>query len=285
MTIVESLNSAEAKLAAAGVETPRLDAEVLLAHLLQRPRAQLLLDRREALDEGTRERFDALIAQRADRIPVAQIKGSKEFWSRPIEVTPDVLVPRPETETLVEEALKLIPDRNALLAILDLCTGSGCIAAALASELRNAAITATDASAAALQVASRNLAFAAGRATLLAGDLFSALPEGASFDLICSNPPYIAEGQRGDLAPEIIRHEPHAALFAGESGLDFIWRIMEDAPRFLRPGGWLLIEVGAGHSAACCSQATGIEGYDTVKTARDLAGIERVLLLRRSRFA
>lgn len=285
MTIIEAIAAGEAKLVAAGVESSRLDAELLLGHLLKKKRVDLYLDRGNLLTEELFASYEALIARRAGRCPFAYITGIREFWSLPIAVTPDVLIPRPETETLVEEALKLIPDRAAPISILDLCTGSGCIAAALATELPNAHFTAADISPKALKVAERNLAFAASRTTLLAGDLFTPLHGASPFDLIVSNPPYGSRGERDQLAPEILQHEPLSAIFGGESGLDFIWRIMEDAPRFLRPGAWLLIEVGAGQSAACCTQATGLDAYDTVKTAQDLAGIDRVVMLRRSRFA
>jgi release factor glutamine methyltransferase len=288
MTLIHILKDAESKLDASGIETARLDAEVLLAWTLGTDRASLYGMREAAISEEDRARFEEAIDRRAERCPVAYITGVKEFWSLPIAVTPDVLIPRPETETVVEEALRLAGDRSRELAILDLCTGSGCIAAALAAELPRARITVADSSRAALDVARRNLAFAGSRMTFFAGDLFGALPHPGQlppFDLITANPPYIADGEYARLPRDIAGFEPRAALAGGENGLDFVERIIEDAPRFLVPGGFLVMEMGQGQAHACTSMALGTEQYDTLRTAKDLAGIERVLIARRSRFS
>lgn len=285
MTTIEALQLAEQTLAAAGVETPRLDAEVLLAHLLARPRAELYLDRGSEIDRETIASFQEAIERRASGCPVAYLTGSREFWTRTMRVTSAVLIPRPETETVVEEALRRCPDRATKLRALDLCTGSGCIAAALAAEFPAARITATDQSAAALAVARENLAFAADRIDLREGDLFAALEEDdAPFDLVTANPPYIAEGEFPQLPREVRCAEPRLALAGGEDGLDFVRRIVEDAPRHLVPGGWLVMEVGATQAPACQALAMAHGGYDTIGTTRDLAGIERVVALRRTRF-
>jgi release factor glutamine methyltransferase len=285
MTIIDTITHAETELAQAGIESARLDAEVLLAHIMSQERADLYMHRSNALDTPTAQRFEDAVRRRALGCPVAYITGVKEFWSIPIQVTPDVLIPRPDTETVVEAALATAREIDGAVRILDLCTGSGCIAAALASELPAASFTVCDLSEQALGVARINLAFAGERIEFLAGDLFDALGSGKTaspFDFIVSNPPYISDGEMKGLPRDIADFEPKQALAAGESGLDFISRIIEDAPRFLKAGGWLFMEVGAGQAAACMSLATSTEGYDTVKTFRDLAGIERVVALRRA---
>jgi release factor glutamine methyltransferase len=285
MKIIGLLQTAEARLVSAQTESPRLDAEVLLAHLLKVSRADLYLRRNDPVQEEIAALYDAWIGQRARRCPVAYLTGVKEFWSIPIKVTPAVLIPRPETETLVEAALKQIVDRSAPLQILDLCTGSGCIAAALACELSAAHISVVDLFPEVITVARTNLSHAADRVSFFEGDLFRALPEGCEpFHLITVNPPYIAEQDYEQLACDIRDHEPSSAFRAGETGLDFIERITQDAPQYLRPGGWLIMEVGAGQAPAVLSQSLGREAYDTISTVQDLAGIERVVMLRRNRY-
>ena len=286
MKIFDLLNAAEARLSQAGCDTARLDAEVLLAFVLGTDRASLYARRSAAPSDDELVRFDAAIARRAEGCPVAYITGVKEFWSLPIAVTPDVLIPRPDTETVVREALALFPDRSRELCALDLCTGSGCIAAALAQEFPRAQITATDASSNAIALARRNLGFAGTRVQCLVGDLFQALggADATPFDLITANPPYIPNVEIPRLAREIADFEPRQALAGGENGLDFVSRIIEDAARFLTPGGWLVMEIGAGQSGDATAMALAAERYDTVRTARDLAGVERVILARRSRY-
>lgn len=273
------MNEAAGRLAGAGVESARLDAEVLLAHAVGTERQALYAGRDGEIPPDSARRFEAAIRRRSQGCPVAYITGFKEFWSMPIAVTPDVLIPRPETETVVEEALAIARDVCGS-RILDVCTGSGCIAAALCGELKDARIVVSDSSEAALAVARRNLDFAAGRVEFLLGDLLG--PAEGLFDIITANPPYIAEGDLAALARDIRDYEPMEALSAGPAGLDFIERIIEDAPAKLAAGGWLVMEVGAGQSAAAVSMAVGRESYDTIRTARDLAGIERVVLMRRS---
>ena len=279
MTLIDLVNEAEQVLAQAGVASPRLDAEVLLAHRMSIQRVDLYLNRTMEPGDDIAERFRDDIVRRAAGCPVAFITGVREFWSMPIRVTPDVLIPRPETELVVERALEVMTDHLHAIEILDLCTGSGCIAAALARELPRALITLADLSEKALAIARENLAFAADRTKLHCGDLFGALPAGSSFDLIVSNPPYIPEGHRRMLAREITEHEPHMALFAGMSGLDFAGRIIEDAPLFLKPRGWLVMEMGLGQADKLEAMAREFGGWDDVVISKDLAGIERVISL------
>lgn len=295
MTLIELLNDARERLIEAGVDTPLLDAEILLAHATGMRRIDLYMNRSDTPSADLAKNFEEMLCRRIDRCPVAYITGVREFWSIPIRVTPDVLIPRPETELVVEEALKAIAlRRNGGDAdaprILDLCTGSGCIAAALATEIPDATLTATDVSPAALEVARSNLSFAEGRVKFLVGDLFEALPPAnvasggnsagrGPFDIIVSNPPYVPDGDRGSMAPEIVRHEPEAALYGGESGLDFALRIIEDAPLHLKSGGALVMEIGFGQAEKLKAAAAGLSCCAGAFLSKDLAGIERVITI------
>jgi release factor glutamine methyltransferase len=285
-TIRSTLAAAADLLAKRGVEDARLEAELLLAFALGRRRIDLFLDHDRPLGEPERARFREVLRRRAARVPLAYITGEKEFFSLPLAVTPDVLIPRPETELLVEAALEHVRRHEERpTAIADVGTGSGAIAIAIATlgAERVARVVATDASEAALAVAARNVARhgLSGRMELRRGDLLAPLEEDAPFDAIVSNPPYVALRDRATLAPEVLA-EPSAALFSGEDGLDAIRAIARGAPRLLAPGGLLAIEVGAGQAAAARAllrDAGLVEG-----TARkDLAGIERVVAARRPR--
>ncbi len=284
MNIIDAINDAEKQLANAGVETPRLDAEVLLANTLNTTRSDLYVSRHKDVPADLKNRFAQAIIERANGCPVAYITGQKEFWSLPIRVTPNVMVPRPETETVVEEVLRIAGARSHELNILDLCTGSGCIAVALATELPKAHITATDISQEALDVAHSNLLFAKNRIMLCKGDLFEALTQDGKyqpcFDIIVTNPPYVPETDREKIPREIANFEPKCAIFGGQTGLDFIWRIIKDAHRFLSPKGWLVMEVGKGQAVSCTKAAITTKAYDSIRTTHDLAGIERVVSMR-----
>ncbi len=254
------------------VPQARLDAELLLAHVLGGSRMDLYMSFDKPLGEADRARFRELVRRRAkERVPVAYLLERREFWSLPFRVTPDVLIPRPETETLVRVALDRKPRRA-----LEIGVGSGCVAAALARELPSLEIVASDVSARALELARENLA-ALGvldRVTLVEA---RHLPEIAgSFDLVLSNPPYVASGELAALAPEL-RHEPALALDGGPDGLDVIRQICADAPARVERPGALALEIGAGQSAAVVEllRATGAA---EVETFADLAGITRVVL-------
>lgn len=230
------------------IDTPRLDAEVLLAHALGCERHELYTAATEyLLLYGKLEIFKNYLSRRLRNEPVAYIVGYKEFWSLRLKVTPAVLIPRPETESLVEKALAILDQRGKREEggwdILDLCTGSGAIAAALAKELPNARITAADISEEALAVAGENLQFAADRVRLVQSSLFEKMA--GTFDLIVSNPPYIPTHIVANLDPDITDYEPHRALDGGRDGLDFVAKIRQDAPNFLKPDGWLVLENGA----------------------------------------
>jgi len=278
-TVGTTLTAAAERLALVGVPTARLDAELLLAHAWQRTRANVLAAVPDSLPATVVVRFAALVARRAEREPLAYIVGRQEFWSLEFEVTPDVLIPRPETELLVETALRLIRSSGpASPRIADVGTGSGCIAVALATELPAAKVWASDASAAALNVARRNAARLCGadRINFGQGDLFDPLLDGAPFDVVCANPPYVAESSAASLQPEVLR-EPGGALFAGEDGIDLICRLIVDAPRLLAPTGTLLVEIGADQRDRAHALAEDA-GYARVNVVDDYAGLPRLLV-------
>jgi len=255
-----------------GVAQPRLDAEVLLAHVVGGTRLDLYMAFDRPLEEAERARYRELVRRRAkERVPVAYLTGVREFWSLPFRVTPDVLIPRPETETLVRAALDEKPAR-----VLELGVGSGCISAALARELPNAELVAVDVSPRALDVARENLAALAltDRVELLLADGLRDVA--GRFDLVVSNPPYVARAELAGLAPEV-RHEPVLALDGGEDGLDVIRRICTEAPERLERPGVLALEVGAGQAAEV-EALLRRSGASSVQVANDLAGIPRVVL-------
>ncbi|MDR3416457.1 MAG: peptide chain release factor N(5)-glutamine methyltransferase [Nevskia sp.] len=248
----------------------RLEAEVLLGHLLACNRAGLVVRADDALDAHTALRYAALVERRVRGEPVAYLTGQREFWSLPLQVSPAVLIPRPDTELLVEWALQRLRGIDTPV-IADLGTGSGAIALALASELPQARVVATDASEAALEQARHNAAvLGLQRVEFRPGDWFEPLAE-ERFDLILSNPPYVA-----DADPHLaeLRYEPRRALVAGADGLDALRRIAAGARAHLRPRGALLLEHGSGQGEAV-RELLREHGFDAVETRRDLAGHER----------
>lgn len=265
-----------------GSETPRLDAEILLAHARGCRRIQLYVQYHEALSDEQRKVMRDLVKRRAQHEPVAYLVGHREFFGLDFQTNSAVLIPRPETETLVLELIRLAQERPAP-QLLDVGTGSGCIAIAAAKNLPASVVTAIDISSAALAVARANserLAVAE-RVEFLEGDLFAPLVgSGRQFDVIASNPPYIPEGEMESLSDDVRLHEPRHALAAGPKGLDVIERLVRDAGTYLRPGGWLLIEIDPPQSAATCELLTGA-GYREVGVLRDAAREDRVVKGRR----
>jgi release factor glutamine methyltransferase len=264
--------------AARGIESARLDADLLVGHVLRLDRVGVFLALERELTDDELARLRALVTRRRASEPIAYLVGKKEFFGRVYVVSPAVLVPRPDTETLVERALALLPmDSDA--HVLDLCTGSGAIAIALAAERPSLRVDATDLSSEALAIARENVAAHSlgDRVTLFDGDLFAALPEPRRYALVCANPPYIAERDARSLPPDVIAHEPHLALFGGADGLDVVRRILAEAPAWLDPGGTLLVELGAGQGDAAVALARRDGAYAQVGTRADLAGIARVL--------
>jgi release factor glutamine methyltransferase len=272
LTIAEVLRSAAVRLANLS-ETPRLDAEVLLMHVLGRDRAFLRAWPERALSGEQADRFRNLVEQRAEGQPVAYLIGEREFWSRLFAVRPGVLIPRPETELLIELALDFIPATEPT-DILDLGTGSGIIAVTLAAERPLARVFATDLSPEALAVAREN-AVRHGVTNLRSGqgDWFAAIPEDQRFDLIASNPPYIAE-QDPHLRQGDVRFEPTLALASGQEGLDALRIIAQGACQRLKPGGRLLLEHGYDQADALATRLAEL-GYAEITHHFDLQGHRR----------
>jgi release factor glutamine methyltransferase len=268
--------------AAAGLDSPALDARVIVGHALALDHAALAGAAERALDVEERERIAAMAARRLAREPVARIIGMKEFWGLPLRVTPDVLVPRPETETVVETALAALDragERVRRLRIADLGTGSGALLLALLSELPNALGVGTDLSVAAVAVARDNakrLGLAT-RAAFVACDLAGALA--GPFDLVVANPPYVASGELTELAPEVRDHDPVLALDGGPNGLRAYRALAADAPRLIGAGGHLVVEVGTGQAAAVTALFSPPQPLD-VTAVRDVAGTPRALHIR-----
>ncbi|MHB8137363.1 MAG: peptide chain release factor N(5)-glutamine methyltransferase [Smithellaceae bacterium] len=282
MTIHDIISAAAKKLGDAGIPSARLDAEVLLAFCLNCDRLEFIRNPERKLGDAERTNFNELIARRLRCEPVAYITGHKAFWSFILEVSKDVLIPRPDTEVLVEEALSVF--RTQLLdrpRILDIGTGSGAIALALAEEIPTAQITATDISAAALAVAKKN-ALTLGlehSITFLQGNLFE--PVCGSFDLIVSNPPYISAGEYETLAAGVKNFEPQQALLAGKSGLEFYENLVYQAQKYLEEKGWLLLEIGAKQHEHVRAMMELSGFYDRIDMRADYAGLSRVIKGRR----
>lgn len=279
-TVREVLSWTRDRFSREGLESARLDAEVLLAYALEMQRVGLYLDLDRPLDVAERGRYRALVGRRLEREPVAYLVGEREFWSRRFLVDPRVLVPRPETETLVEHALAALAELSAP-RVLDVGTGSGAIAVTLAAERPDAQVVATDLSAEALEVAEANAARHEVDVVFHAGDLLEALPtEEPPFDLIAANLPYVAPSERDSLAPELLR-EPAEALFAQDGGLAVVKRlILTAADGLVRPGGVLMLEVGMGQTQAVASLLEEPGIWDAVSVVPDLAGIDRVVTSR-----
>jgi release factor glutamine methyltransferase len=284
-----ALRAAAPRLRASGSRSPRLDAELLLASALGVPRAELLRDPARELLPDEAARFEELIGRRVAREPVAYILGRRAFRTVDLEVTPDVLIPRPETETLVEVALEALsaipiagPDPEDEPLALDVGTGSGCVALALASEDPFVRIVATDVDPGALAVARRNGARLglARRVEFVLSDLFADLAE-RTFDLIVSNPPYIPAREYDLLEPNVHDYEPRLALFGGEDGLDVYRRLIPGAALRLRAGGTLALEVGAGQARDVAAIIEAAGAFAAPEARSDLAGIPRVVSARR----
>jgi release factor glutamine methyltransferase len=270
-----------AQLAAAGIENARGEAWLLLAAATGRDRAELMAGAGAALSPAEEQRLAALATRRLAREPMAYILGEREFWSLPLQVSPAVLVPRPESETVVEAALAAINDRAAPLRILDLGTGSGCLLLALLSELPRASGLGIDRSAGALAVATSNAdrLRLADRAAFREGDWGRGVS--GAFDVVVSNPPYVARADAEGLEPEVRAFEPEDALFAGPDGLAAYRALAPDCARLLAEGGIVCIEIGQGQAAAVETILRG-HGLRLIASRQDLAGIERCLVLRRA---
>lgn len=283
-TIVRLLRWTTDYLSGKGVETPRLDTEVMLADLLGFSRVDLYLNYDRPLQPEELSGFRERVRRRANREPVAYITSRKEFYSLDLEVGPEALIPRPETELLVEEAVRLVRDRwpkCASLRLVDLGAGSGAMALALASQLRQAALWALDLSGQALELARRNASRhgVEGRIKFLQGDLLAPLAgEEKAFHLIAANLPYVPRAAFADMAPEARDHEPRLSLDGGEDGLDLIRRAIAQAKPLIKPGGALLLEVWPTHGDEIRGLGSKY-GYAQVRIIKDLAERDRMAVL------
>jgi release factor glutamine methyltransferase len=266
------LQAARARLAGTS-QNPRRDAEVLLAHVLGWDQAALLTHPERPLSPAAVDRFESLLRRRLASEPIQHLTGAQEFFGLLLEVSPDVLIPRPETEHLVEAVLERF-GREANARIVDVGTGSGAIAVALAHALPRSQVTAVDFSSAALEVARRNAQRhgVMERVRLLHSDLLAAI-DSADFDAVVSNPPYIADGEL--LEPQVSNFEPHSALYAGPTGLEIYERLIPQARRVLKPQGWLVLEIGYGQQPALEAL---LGGWRAITFVPDLQGIPRVVL-------
>jgi len=268
----DALDGAITAIAAAGCETPRLDAELLLAHVLGVSRERLLTDRDLVVEGPAVRAFQNAVRRRAvEREPVAYIVGRRGFRRLELAVDRRALVPRPETELLVELAAAKLP-RGA--RVLDVGTGSGAVALALKDERADLHVTGSDLSEAAIELARANARRLSLEVRWMCADLFAGVED--EFDAVLANPPYVAESERTSLAPEILRHEPHAALFAGEDGLTAIRALLAQVADRERVR-LIAVEIGAGQAPAVVKLTRGA-GFQAVRTERDLAGIERVVV-------
>ena len=279
-TLAEAVAAAAERLAGAGIEDARRDARLLICRLLGGGPELLLARPERPLTPDERARIAAAVARRAAREPVSRILGEREFWSLPFGLNAATLDPRPDSETLVAAVLAALPDRARPLTLLDLGTGSGCLLLALLSELPNGTGCGIDISAAAVEQAAANAARLrlAGRARFLCHSWAGGPDLGAAaWDVVVSNPPYIASGEIAGLAPEVAAYDPAAALDGGPDGLAAYRSLIPAAAGMLRPGGLLALEVGQGQAAAVEGLLAGA-GLAPLERARDLAGVERCLL-------
>jgi release factor glutamine methyltransferase len=304
MQLKLALETAERQLEASAVGSPRMNAEVLLMFTLACDRAYLYAHPERELTEAEVTRYGEALDERGRGVPSQYITGHQEFWGLDLIVTPAVLIPRPETEHVVEAVLDLVrtawqpresPEPGSMLfpgpRIIDVGTGSGCIALALATELPNAEILASDVSTAALEVARINAARLqlSTRITFLEGDLLVGItapemtgqqvgPWSLTFDFVVSNPPYVGEGEADKVQREVRKFEPKEAVFAGRDGLDIITRLIPQAQAALRPGGWLVLEIGYTQEQPVRAM---LRGWREVRTVPDLQGIPRVIAARK----
>jgi release factor glutamine methyltransferase len=283
MTIHDLVQGARDRFMNAGIgaHLAALDAEVLARQVLGWDRARFLADRNEAASSGFLLRYEPLVARRERREPVSYILGMREFWGLPFEVGPDVLIPRHETEFIVEETLALT-GKDSRPLIVDVGTGSGCIAISLAREIPGARVIATDVSGHALEVARRNADRygVSDRVTFVETSFLDGIESGV--DVIVSNPPYVPSVSERGLTPEVRDYEPAVALFGGEDGLDGLRSVLEGAAMKLAPGGWLVMEFGCGQDDCVTGLVTGVNGLDLVKIRHDLQDIPRTVVCRRT---
>jgi release factor glutamine methyltransferase len=281
----QALHAAIAQLEAAGIEEARLQAEVLVFHVLHCDRAYLYAHPERELSRAEQAEYERLVGRRAAGEPLQYLTGHQEFWRADFVVTPAVLIPRPETEHLIEAVLDLVrqverdPALGPRLKLIDVGTGSGAIAVTLARELPQAEVHAVDLSPEALEVARLNAQRLGACVHFSLSDVLASVARDASFDFVVSNPPYVGRDE-ADKVQEVVKHyEPPMAVFAGDDGLDVIRRLIPQSREALRPGGWLLIEIGYTQAEAVRAL---LGGWHSVHTVADLSGIARVVVARKA---
>jgi release factor glutamine methyltransferase len=285
MQVQHLLKSAAARLAEAGIESSDLEAELLLLDCLGISRSTLFLMENQEVDASLCKQYQEFTSRRCSREPLQYIVGNCQFWSLDFHITPDVLIPRPETEFLLEHVFAVISRKNQIIphCCLDLCTGSGVIGIVLATQYPKAFVYASDYSVAALHVAKVNVERhdLSGQVSLVCADLFSGFRNEVQWDLIVSNPPYVKANDIAGLEPEVRDWEPHLALSGGMSGLDIISKICRDAPGCLVSDGWLFIEIGADIAKPVLDIFQSSDSYKQVEIVSDWAGKPRVLQAQR----
>jgi release factor glutamine methyltransferase len=269
------------------VDAPRLSAELILCHVLGFQRIELYTLHDHVVQQPQLGQLHALIKRAAEHEPIAYLVGRCEFYSLSLKVTRDCLIPRPETELLVEKAIGFLRKRHGPQSVLDLCTGSGCIAAAVAKNCKDARVLATDLSDAALAVAAENIQKhnLEPQVTLLCGDLFDPIVEGLDqgrFDLIVSNPPYVSDSEYEKLAPNVKDHEPRAALYGGPDGLDLYRRIIEKCGDFLKPDGALMLEIGYAQGPAVREMLEQTGLFADIAVLKDLSQNDRIVIAQKN---
>jgi release factor glutamine methyltransferase len=279
MTLKQAFDSALQRLEQADTPSPRLSAELLLMFALDCDRAHLFAYPERELTSDELSRYEEAIARRCKGEPAQYITGHQEFFGRDFLVTPAVLIPRPETEHLIEATLEIAgPDRSVRWDVLDVGTGSGCIPVTLAKELPQSRLMAVDMSPAALEIARANAARLEARVEFRESDLLSAIEPNYLFDVIVSNPPYVGECEADKVQKQVRDFEPHSAVFGGERGMDIIERLVPQVWEHLKPGGWFLMEIG--YSIAEPVHAI-MHGWSEFRVVPDLQGIPRVVVARK----
>ena len=280
-TIQKLLNWVTGYFTDKGIDSPRLSAELLLSFVLDLKRIELYTQFNKAVEQERLSHLHELVRRAGEHEPIAYLTGKKEFYSLDFDITKDCLIPRPETELLVERAIEFLRNRTGEQLVCDLCTGCGCVAIATARNFPSCKIVATDISDAALEVAERNILKhgLGNRLKLLHGDLFEPVIAGlgpAKFDLIVCNPPYVSEPDYEKLAPNVKDFEPKSALTAGQDGLDIIKKIITDANQHLKPTGTLMLEIGNEQGAAVRKLLEDTHHFDTITIEKDYQKLDRL---------
>ncbi len=286
LTVNEAIRDAAETFARAGIATARLDAEVLLSDILKKNRVWLITHSRDTVFADDLDRYREAVSRRQQREPLQYILGRQEFRGLDFIVTPDVLIPRPETELVVEAAVEIVQRSGMASLIIDLCTGSGCIAVSLANESASEVIFAVDTSGRALSVARGNAGKLghSGRIRFFQGDLFDPLKElniREQADIITANPPYVKTGDMPGLQKEVRDYEPEMALIAGPEGTEIQKRIIASAPDFMKKNGSLIMEMGMGQAESLVKMTEATGAYARPEIMKDLAGIDRVIVAKK----